>query len=112
MGVEPVRTFTVASLAAAWECSEGTVRKLVAAGRLGAFRLGTLIRIPADEVKRFECQNIASSDSGADMPASGEAMTESGDESGYMRPTGLERRRRLGGVGAGATIHHGPWGEL
>lgn len=103
------RAFTVASLAREWECSEGVIRKLVAAGTLRHFRIGTLIRIPADEVARFECQSIASNDSAEDMPASGEMPTESDDASGYTRPTGLERRRRLGGDGAGATIHRGPW---
>ncbi len=41
------RAFTVASLAREWECSEGAIRKRIATGEIGCFRIGTLIRIPA-----------------------------------------------------------------
>jgi excisionase family DNA binding protein len=105
----PARAYTVASLAQEWECSEGVIRKLVASGALGSFRIGSLIRIPAEEVKRFECQNIASNDSAAASPVCGETETESGTGSGYMRPIGLERRQRLGADGARMTVHRGPW---
>jgi hypothetical protein len=107
--VKQARAFTVASLAQEWECSEGVIRKLVASGQLRSFRIDTLIRIPADEVERFECQNIASNDSAADMPSSIEATTGSDTGSGYMRPTGLARRRKLGKDGEKATVHRGPW---
>jgi len=33
------RAFTVATLAQEWECSEGVVRKMIANGELGCFRL-------------------------------------------------------------------------
>jgi excisionase family DNA binding protein len=104
------RAFTVASLAQEWDCSEGAIRKLVATGALGSFRVGTLIRIPAAEVERYECQNTPSSDSAAASLSSGEReASESG--SGYMRPTGLALRRKLGKDGeAGGTVHLGPWG--
>lgn len=64
------RAFTVATLAAEWECSEGVIRKAIADGELGCFRLGTLIRIPVEEVRRFECQNIPSSDLESDTLSS------------------------------------------
>lgn len=48
--------FTVRSLAERWSCSEGAVRNLVRNGRLDHFRVGDLIRIPADDVTRFECR--------------------------------------------------------
>lgn len=105
------RAYTVASLAAAWECSEGVIRKMIAAGQLRSFRIGTLIRIPADEVERYECLTTASNDSEADLPASGRTGTADGIDSGLMRPTGLARRRRRGATGdQGATVHRGPWG--
>jgi excisionase family DNA binding protein len=63
------RAYTVASLAEEWECSEGVIRKAIRDGELGCFRLGTLIRIPAEEVRRFECQNIPSSDSDEVTPS-------------------------------------------
>ena len=48
--------FTVRSLAERWECSEGTVRNLLSNQVLRHFRVGQLIRIPAEEVARLECQ--------------------------------------------------------
>ena len=103
------RAFTVASLADEWECSEGVIRKAIADGRLGCFRIGALIRIPAEEVHRFECQNIASNDSADPTPASGATEPESATERGYTRPIGLELRRRLGGDGTTGAVRRGPW---
>lgn len=51
---ETPRPFTVRSLAAHWGCSEGAVRKMVATGEIASFRIGTLIRIRAEEVARFD----------------------------------------------------------
>ncbi len=65
----PKRAYTVSTLAREWECSEGVIRKLVHTGELGCFRLGVLIRIPAEEVRRFECQSLPSSDLEGDMPS-------------------------------------------
>lgn len=104
------RAYTVASLAEAWECSEGVIRKLIVSGKLGSFRVGSLIRIPADEVERFECQNTASNDSAADMRSS-ISRTGSDAEPAYTRPTGLALKRKLGRAGASGTILPGPWGE-
>ena len=105
-----MRTYTVASLADEWQCSEGVIRKAIANGELGCFRLGTLIRIPAEEVARFECQNTRSSASEADMQSSIETTQDNGTESGFERPTvlGLKRKQGAGGRRA-ATVHHGPW---
>jgi excisionase family DNA binding protein len=104
------RAFTVASLAREWECSESVIRKLIGKGQLRAFRIGVLIRIPADEVQRFECQNIPSNDSAADLPSSIETPPEPGTASGFTRPIVLGRKRRLGADGAPTTVHRGPWG--
>jgi excisionase family DNA binding protein len=105
------RAFTVASLAAEWECSPGVIRKLIGEGRLGHFRIGALIRIPAEEVRRFECQNIASNDSEAVSPSSIETPSADDIESDYRPRTVLGQKRRLGGDGPqGATVHRGPWG--
>jgi hypothetical protein len=70
--IEASMTYTVASLAAEWECSEAVIRKEIAAGRLGHFRIGTLIRIPVEEARRYECQVTPSNDSEAPTPASSE----------------------------------------
>jgi excisionase family DNA binding protein len=90
-----VKAYTVASLAAEWQCSEGTIRNAIADGELGCFRLGTLIRIPAEEVRRFECQNIPSSGSEADSPSSG-ATKESEGGSRSTLPIAPQRKRRRG----------------
>jgi thymidylate synthase (FAD) len=47
------------------------------------FRIGTLIRIPVEEARRFECQNIASNDSEADSPSSTETPTATARSSGF-----------------------------
>jgi excisionase family DNA binding protein len=103
------RAYTVASLATEWECSPGVIRKAIADGTLGHFRIGTLIRIPAEEVRRFECQNIASNDFAADTPSSIGMPLESDTESSFDRPTALGLKRKQGAGGQLATIHHGPW---
>ncbi|MBH0113668.1 helix-turn-helix domain-containing protein [Novosphingobium sp. YJ-S2-02] len=48
--------FSVRSLATRWDCSQGAVRNLIRAGKISHFRIGDLIRIPAEEVGRFECR--------------------------------------------------------
>jgi excisionase family DNA binding protein len=106
------RAYTVATLAEAWECSEGTIRKLIGDGELGCFRLGTLIRIPAEEVARFECQNIPSS--GSEKATQSSIETPQDDDTGndYEPTTVLGLKRKLGGDGRlGATVHPGPWGS-
>ena len=103
------RAFTVASLAREWECSPGVVRKLVASGALRCFRIGTLIRIPAEEVQRFECQNIASNDSAAASQSSGETSEDSDTGRLLPRPIGSERKRKQGSAGGLGTLLPGPW---
>lgn len=106
------RCYTVATLAAEWECSEGAIRKLIGEGRIGHFRIGALIRIPAEEARRFECQNIPSNDSAAATPSSIETQPEPATANDFEPPTVLGLKRRLGGAGAqGGTVLHGRWGE-
>lgn len=54
------KPFNPETLAARWECSPQHIRDLVAGGQLAAFRVGRLIRIPANVVKDFECPNSES----------------------------------------------------
>jgi excisionase family DNA binding protein len=103
------RAYTVASLAEEWECSEGVIRKAIAEGRLGHFRIGNLIRIPADEVRRFECQTIPSNDSAAASQSCGETKRESATGNLLPRPIASARRQRPGSGGGSATVLHGPW---
>ena len=53
------RPYSPETLADRWGCSSEKVRQMVRLGELTGFRLGKLIRVPASEVDRFECQNIA-----------------------------------------------------
>src|SRR5947209_7389278 len=93
------RAYTVASLAAEWNCSEGVIRKSIASGELRCFRLGSLIRIPVEEVRRFECQDTQSSDCAEDLPSSGVTMAATGADTPLRLPTAPPRKRRraLGG---------------
>lgn len=63
--------YTVAKLAARWECSTGVIYRLIDDGKLACFRVGNLIRIRAEEVERFECQTTQSKASGEGSPSSG-----------------------------------------
>lgn len=63
--------YTVAKLAARWECSTGVIYRLIDDGKLACFRVGNLIRIRAGEVERFECQTTQSKASGEGSPSSG-----------------------------------------
>lgn len=58
------RPYSPETLASRWGCSSEKVRQMCRAGELSAFRLGKLIRIPANEVERIECQNTDSSNTG------------------------------------------------
>lgn len=60
----PARPYSPETLAQRWGCSSEKVRQMCRAGELAAFRLGKLIRIPASEVERVECQNTALSGTG------------------------------------------------
>lgn len=62
------RPYSPGTLGDRWGCSAEKVRQMCRSGELASFRLGKLIRIPATEVERVECQTIAlcgTEDSGA-----------------------------------------------
>jgi excisionase family DNA binding protein len=50
------KPFTPETLAERWGCSANKVRQMVKSGELAGFRLGKLIRVPAIEVERYECE--------------------------------------------------------
>lgn len=105
------KPFTVATLADRWECSEGAIRNRIQRGELRTFRIGALIRIPASEVERIECPNIASNDSEADTPSSGMTRTASATARVLPPPIGSARKQRLANDGAGATVLPGRWSD-
>jgi excisionase family DNA binding protein len=69
------RPFTPEALAERWHCSAETIRQMCARGDLPHFRVGRMIRIPAQAVEERECQNIASVGSMAGSSSHGPART-------------------------------------
>jgi excisionase family DNA binding protein len=105
--------FSVPQLAQRWGCSEGLIRKMIRDGQLQCFRPGTLIRIAAAEVERFECQQQmtthgASNDSGEGSPSSGETETEGTEDNSPPRIARAPRRKR-GPSGRAPNVVNGPW---
>lgn len=78
------KPYSTATLADHWGCSPQNIRNMIRDGQLRGFTIGKLIRIPAAEVERIECQNIPSQDIGA----SGLSPSQMVDELGASR---LER---------------------
>jgi len=54
------KPFSPETLAERWGCSAQKVRTMYHDGEIAGFKLGKLIRIPATEVERYECQITAS----------------------------------------------------
>ena len=102
------RPYSPETLAERWGCSDGLIYKLVREGRLQCFRPGSLIRISAAEVERFECQTTASNDCVGDLQSS-IAQMESVSEDSSPRRIGRAPRRKPASSGQGPTIARGPW---
>lgn len=85
--------FTPETLAERWGCSGETVRQMVRSGQLPGFRVGRMIRIPANAVEEHEkCQNIESDAFEADSASHGTSQTEgAGDTS--SKPEQLKKPR-------------------
>ena len=67
-----MKPYSPETLADRWACSSEKVRQMCRRGELSFFRLGKLIRIPASEVERVECQNTdlsGTESSGASLTA-------------------------------------------
>lgn len=58
------KPFSVVTLAERWDCSESLIYKLVQQKKLRPFNIGTLIRIPVEEVERFEAAQAQTPDEG------------------------------------------------
>lgn len=103
--------FSVASLAARWECSPSAIRNEIARGHLRIFRIGTLIRIPAEEVDRFESNLSPSSASAPASPSSGETAPASATATPLRHPIGSAPTPKPASAGGSAIVVDGPWAE-
>lgn len=84
-----MKPYSPETLAERWDCSAEKIRLMYHAGDLAGFRLGKLIRIPAHEVERYECQNTPSP-----------STEESGPSRSGTEPTDAEfRLARMTGAG-------------
>lgn len=82
----PAKPFSPETLADRWGCSAAKVRTMYRDGELSGFKLGKLIRIPAAEVERYECQTIPSPCTEENSP-SPSAREESAFASRLVRQT-------------------------
>jgi excisionase family DNA binding protein len=82
------RPFSPETLANRWGCSSEKIRQMYHLGELHGFRLGRLIRIPANEVERVECQNTDLSDT----ESNGASLTPNREEAAFA--SRLERLTR------------------
>lgn len=80
------KPYSPQTLADRWGCSAEKVRLMYRAGEIVGFQLGKLIRIPADEVERFECQNTPSPGTGESSQSHG-ASEDVREESRLARLT-------------------------
>jgi excisionase family DNA binding protein len=88
------RPLSVPQVAERWGCSEGLIYKLIRDGRLQCFRPGSLIRVTAAEVERFECQTTASNDCGEGSPSFTDMMESGSDANCSPRIARAQRRKR------------------
>ena len=68
------KPYSPQTLADRWGCSAEKIRRMYRDGELAGFELGKLIRIPAAEVARYECQNILSPSTGESTPSPSETV--------------------------------------
>lgn len=94
------KPLTLSEVAERWDCSAEKIRRMVHDGELAAFRLGKLIRIPAQEVERYECQATASPDTVASGPLPG-ASRDALFDARLARMTGVSRKPELVNYGDG-----------
>ena len=105
--IEAPMAFTVAKLAARWDCSETAIRAMIDRKELASFRIGIALRIPASEVERIECPTPSNA-SGVDTPLSGEIADNDEGENSTPRIDRAQKPKRAR-YGKLATVHPGPW---
>lgn len=93
------RPFSPETLGDRWGCSAEKVRLMCRAGEIASFRLGKLIRIPANEVERYECQNTESSSTAANSASPSLIQNEAVFASRLGRMTEGSQTRELARFG-------------
>lgn len=69
--------YTLKTLAERWACSDETIRQMIISKALPAFRVGNMLRIPAQAVEDYEaCRNTASGGSTVDMSPHGPMVAQ------------------------------------
>ncbi len=81
------RPFSPETLGERWGCSPDKVRRMYRSGEIKGFKLGKLIRIPADAVERFECQTTELPHIEDPSPSSSKTASEDVFESRLARMT-------------------------
>lgn len=99
------KPFSPETLAHRWGCSAEKVRLMYHAGELLGFRLGKLIRIPAGEVDRYECQNTGSLSIAEGSASPTQMANEDAYASRLVRQTVGLRRLALVNSGEPETAH-------
>lgn len=94
------RPFSPETLAARWCCSAEKIRTMYRDGELSGFRLGKLIRIPASEVERYECQTTDWSNT--ERNGASPTQTQDGDAFASRLARMTEGSRKLALVTSGA----------
>ena len=98
------KPYSPETLADRWGCSAEKVRLMYRAGELPGFRLGKLIRIPANEVERYECQtNTASQSTEGSSQSPIETRAERADASRLVRLTDQKPKQSAARFGKGST---------
>ncbi len=100
------RPYSPETLAERWGCSSEKVRQMFHLGELQGFRLGKLIRIPANEVERIECQNTDWSNIEDSSASPTPIRSEVALESRLARMSGAGQRLSLVKSGAHSPSQH------
>lgn len=99
------RPFSPETLAQRWGCSSEKIRQMYHLGELHGFRLGRLIRIPANEVERVECLNTDLSN----IEANSALPTPSREEAAFAsRLERLTKEPQSSGRPQSGAQDHGP----
>lgn len=86
------KPFTPEALADRWDCSAETIRQMIHRGELTGFRVGRMIRIPADAVEKHECANTELGGSMAASPSHGDSKMGAGG--GFALMHSRERQQK------------------